>query len=308
MAGRATEFALIEALFRPLAEGFPGALGLEDDAALLPAGEEMVVTQDGLVAGVHFPTGETPEAIAAKALRVNLSDLAAMGAKPLAYLLTLVLPDDIDDAWLRRFCASLGEEQTRWGIALAGGDTVSTPGPLTLSVTALGSVAQPLRRSGARPGDSVYVSGTIGDAVLGLAALQGELPGRGHETLVERLRLPTPRLALGRELVGVASACADVSDGLVADAGHIAEASGVAIVLDADAVPLSDAARDIVKIEPSWLPRMLTGGDDYELVFTAIDAVAGATRIGSVEAGEGVSVRNADGSPMPLGETGYRHF
>jgi thiamine-monophosphate kinase len=308
MANRANEFALIDSLFRPLAEGFPGALGLTDDAALLPAGEEMAVTQDGLVAGVHFPADETPEAIAAKALRVNLSDLAAMGAKPLAYLLTLVLPDHIDDAWLRRFCASLGDEQVRWDIVLAGGDTVSTPGPLTLSVTALGTVARPLRRSGARPGDSVFVSGTIGDAVLGLAALRGELPGTGHEALIERLRLPTPRLALGRDLVGVASACADVSDGLVADAGHIAEASGVAIVLDAGAVPLSDAARAVLAEDPAWLPRMLTGGDDYELVFSARGAVAGATRIGKVEAGQGVTVHSPDGSIMTFDDTGYRHF
>lgn len=308
MANRANEFALIDSLFRPLAEGFPGALGLTDDAALLPAGEEMAVTQDGLVAGVHFPADETPEAIAAKALRVNLSDLAAMGAKPLAYLLTLVLPEHIDDAWLRRLCASLGDEQARWGIVLAGGDTVSTPGPLTLSVTALGTVARPLRRSGARPGDSVYVSGTIGDAVLGLAALRGELPGSGHETLIERLRLPTPRLALGRALVGVASACADVSDGLVADAGHIAEASGVAITIDAAAVPLSAAARAVLAEDPTWLPRMLTGGDDYELVFSAAQAVADATRIGSVEAGQGVTVRGPDGSPMTFDAPGYRHF
>jgi thiamine-monophosphate kinase len=308
MADRANEFALIDSLFRPLAEGFPGALGLTDDAALLPGGEDMAVTQDGLVAGVHFPHDETPEAIAAKALRVNLSDLAAMGARPLAYLLTLVLPAHIDDGWLRRFCASLGDEQARWGIVLAGGDTVSTPGPLTLSITALGTVTRALRRSGARPGDSVYVSGTIGDAVLGLAALRGELTGSGHEALVERLRLPTPRLALGRALVGVASACADVSDGLVADAGHIAAASGVAVVIDAGAVPLSQAARAVLAEQPAWLPRMLTGGDDYELVFSARNAVADATRIGVVEVGEGVAVRNPDGSTMAFDTPGYRHF
>ncbi|HJN20661.1 MAG: thiamine-phosphate kinase [Alphaproteobacteria bacterium] len=310
MANRASEFALIETLFRPLSEGFPGALGLKDDAALLSADEELAVTQDGLVAGVHFPLDETPEAIAAKALRVNLSDLAAMGAAPLAYLLTLALPDEIDGTWLRRFCASLGEEQGRWGIMLAGGDTVSTPGPLMLSITALGTVpvGAALRRSGARPGDSVYVSGTIGDGVLGLAVLRGELSAAGCGSLVERLRLPTPRVALGRALIGVASACADISDGLVADTGHIAEASGVAIAIDAAAVPLSDAAKAVVAEEPAWFPRMLTGGDDYELVFTAGEAVAEGIPIGSVEPGRGVTVLAADGTPMTFDDCGYRHF
>lgn len=325
MAARPGEFALIARLLRPLAEGFAGALGLADDAALISPGDgrELVVTQDALVAGVHFPADETPEAIAAKALRVNLSDLAAMGASPLAYLMTLALPDHADLAWLERFCATLHEEQARWRIALAGGDTVATPGPLTLSITALGTVAAGrfLSRAGARPGDRVFVSGSIGDAALGLAALRGELPdlaAADRQALVARLRLPEPRLALGRALVGVAGATIDVSDGLVADAGHLCEASAVAIVIDAAAVPLSPAARAVVAAAPGRLAGLLAGGDDYELVFTAADADAVAAAagraevpvrcIGRVENGSGVTVIAPDGAELAIQRPGYRHF
>ncbi|HEX9645914.1 MAG TPA: thiamine-phosphate kinase [Alphaproteobacteria bacterium] len=328
MAERPGEFELIERLFRPLADGFEGAFGLTDDAAVIPlgAGRVAVATQDALVAGVHFPAGEAPEAVAAKALRVNLSDLAAMGAEPVAYLLALALPAEVDLAWLERFADALGRDQRRYAIALAGGDTVATPGPLMIAITAIGA-AEPgrvLRRNGARAGDAVFVSGTIGDAALGLDSLAGRLPAavpaEVREALVARLRYPEPRLALGRALVGVASAAIDVSDGLAADLGHVAAASAVAAELRAASVPLSAAARAVLAAAPALITRVLAGGDDYELLFTApakardavLRAAAAAgvpvTEIGEIRAGSGVRAVAADGTEVPLGAGGWTHF
>ena len=264
------EFEFIARRLRPLATT-PGALALTDDAALLDpaAGRQLVLTKDAMVAGVHFLPDDPPGQIAQKLLRVNLSDLAAMGAAPLGYLLALARPKEISDAWLDEFCAGLAADNAAFGIALLGGDTVSTPGPLTLSLTAIGEVptGSALLRSGAGPGDDVWVSGTLGDAALGLKVLQGALdvtePARTF--LIERYRLPQPRLALGQALRGIASAAIDVSDGLVADLGHILETSGVGAALHADALPLSEAARDL----PGARDAALAGGDDYELLFTA---------------------------------------
>ena len=327
MTKRAGEFELIARHFRPLAEGFDGALGLADDAALIRFGDArgLVVTTDAVVAGVHFLAGEAPQAIAGKALRVNLSDLAAMGARPLAYVLALALPATVDEPWLARFAGALGEDQRSFGIALAGGDVVATPGPLAVVITALGEVepARALRRSGAAPGDAVFVSGSIGDAALGLRALQGglgALPESAREALVARHRLPQPRIALGQRLAGVASAAIDVSDGLVADLGHICEASGVGAELRAPAVPLSEAARMAIAIEPALLARVLTGGDDYELLFTArpsaratlaaaaSEAGVPVSEIGVVTRGAGVRVVDAEGASVALARGGYEHF
>ncbi|MDP6352142.1 MAG: thiamine-phosphate kinase [Alphaproteobacteria bacterium] len=327
MTQRPGEFDLIARYLAPLAAGFAGAFQLTDDAAAidLPPSHRLIATADALVSGVHFRAGDSPEDIAAKALRVNLSDLAAMGAAPRAYLLTLALPDTIDEDWIARFTAALAEDQGRFGIALAGGDTVATPGPLTLSVTALGTVPDggEVRRSGARAGDRVFVSGTIGDAALGLRCLDGELPGAGVEErqwLARRYRRPEPRVALGQRLIGVASAAIDISDGLIADLGHICAASRTGATIRADAVPLSDAARRVIGADPQLLAPALTGGDDYELAFTApadrgkrIGAIGTAlglpiTPIGEIDAQPGLRVHDSAGNPFPLTETGYRHF
>ncbi len=331
------EFARIERYFAPLAAGFPGAHALTDDAAEfgLAAGERVVVTTDALVAGVHFVGDEPPGLIARKALRVNLSDLAAKGARPLGYTLAAVLPRAVDDAWLAAFTAGLAADQAEFGVPLIGGDTVATPGPLTLSITALGALGGAMvRRAGARPGDRIYVSGTLGDAALGLMALRGRLPGLVADRrafLIERYRLPRPRLALGRALLGRVSAGLDVSDGLVADLGHLAACSGVTARVEQDRLPLSDAARDALGADPGaasgLLGAVLAGGDDYELLFTAsqenhdivlqLASAAGTpvTVIGEIAAADGaggvagaVAVRDRAGRDVTPAVGGYRHF
>lgn len=338
-AARIGEFEIISRYFRPLTANAPGALQLLDDAALIEAdsGHAVVVTTDTVVAGVHFLADETPEHVADKILGVNLSDLAAMGAEPTAYLLAAALPAAWDEAmlggWLAPFAARLAARQTEHGIALIGGDTVATPGPLTLTVTALGRVeiGRELRRSGARPGDLVFVSGTIGDAALGLLAATGGLDGLAatfRDWLTGRYRTPRPRIGLGRRLRGLASAAADISDGLVADLGRICIASRLSAALDVDRVPLSPAVRDAVGNDPELLRLALTGGDDYELVFTASPDAKGAIaaisrdidlpltmigRIGEADHGRG---KHADpkvhlhrsGENYDVATPGWRHF
>ncbi len=316
------EFEFIAARLRPLAAGTAGALDLEDDAALLdpPPGMTLVLTKDAMVAGVHFLTDDPPGAIAKKLLRVNLSDLAAMGASPVGYLLALARARETPETWLTDFCQGLAEDQAEFGIGLLGGDTVSTPGPLTLSLTAIGQVpkGQALRRSGARPDDDLWVSGTLGDGAQGLLVLQGKLdpPPEARDFLIERYRLPQPRLALGQALRGLAHAALDVSDGLLADLGHILETSGVGAVLQADQLPLSPAARDL----PGARAAALAGGDDYELLFTASPerraeiAALGArlglplTRIGQLRAEAGLRVLDAAGREIHAERTGWQHF
>ncbi|MBL6454488.1 thiamine-phosphate kinase [Belnapia sp. T6] len=321
MAGLPAEFGLIARHFLPLAG--PSALGLADDAALLdpPAGRQLVLAADAMVAGVHFLPEDPPETVGRKLLRVNLSDLAAMGAAPLAYLMTTALPRDLPPLWLEGFVAGLAEDQVRFGLQVLGGDTVSIPGPITLSLTILGTVAPggALRRSGARPGDGIWVSGTIGDGALGLRVLQGRLPADAEGHLARRYRLPDPRLALGAALSGLAHAAMDVSDGLVQDLGHLCRAGGLGAVLRADAVPLSPAARALVMADPALLPVVLSGGDDYELLFAAppgaaVEARAAATgtavaRIGQfVEGPAEVLVQGPDGAPLALPAGGWSHF
>ncbi|MFQ5953841.1 MAG: thiamine-phosphate kinase [Kiloniellales bacterium] len=318
------EFERIARFFAPLAGDWPGALGLIDDAALvdLAAGRTLVVTADALVAGVHYPADEAADLVAARLVRVNLSDLAAMGARPLAYLITLALPAEIDDEWLQRFAGGLKREQAAYHITLIGGDSVATPGPTCLSLTALGSVPEgrALRRDGAQAGDLVLVSGSIGDAALGLIALKGDLDGVGAKhraQLVDRYRLPRPRVALGERLVGLAHAALDVSDGLVADLAHICTASGVGAVIEADRLPLSPAAR--AALPAVGLAPVLGGGDDYELLFTIAPGNGGRvaelarsldlalTEIGRIRAGTGVTVVDRDGREIPVPRPGYRH-
>jgi thiamine-monophosphate kinase len=322
------EFGRIARLLRPLAAGFPGALDLTDDAAVFapPPGRDLVVTTDAMVEGVHYLPDDPPGDVAAKLLRVNLSDLAAMGADPLAYTLTTALPQSVDDGWLAAFAAGLAADQVRFGIALMGGDSVSVPGVPVLSVTAVGTVpaGRAVRRGGARAGDAIAVTGTIGDAAFGLAVRLGRLvvPDDDARTLLERLRRPVPRTAFAAALREGATAAADVSDGLVADAGHLARASGLAIEVDAAAVPLSAAVRRLVAADPGRIVDAITGGDDYELVLAAtpaaVPALAAAARaagfgltvIGRALEGPagGVSVRDARGDPVPLAGTGWTHF
>ena len=313
------EFDLIARHFAPLARGEAGALGLTDDAALVEvaAGRRLVVTKDMVVAGVHFLADDPADLVARKLLRVNLSDLAAMGAAPRAYLLAIALPRDTDDGWIASFAAGLGADQAAFGVHLIGGDTVATDGPMTASITALGEVDADhvLRRAGARPGDTVYVSGTLGDAALGLRVLRGELTtrdGDARDTLIDRYRLPRPRVDLGRRLIGLASAAIDISDGLVADLGHVCAASGVGAEVEAARVPLSSAVRAVLATDPTLITGVLTGGDDYELLFTArsIDALPAdppIAAIGRITDGSGVRVLDDEGVPMTFPSAGYRH-
>ena len=321
------EFGLIARFFEPLSRAAPGAFALGNDGALLtpPQGASLVVTKDLMVAGVHYPEGEEPAVLARRLLRVNLSDLAAMGAEATAYALGLALPADVGDDWVEAFAGGLGLDQDAFGVALIGGDTVATEGPATLSLTAFGTVAGEacLTRSGARAGDDIYVSGTVGDATLGLRAVQGELASLAPEdraALAERFRLPEPRLALGAALVDIASCAIDVSDGLVADLGHLCAESGVAARIEADAVPLSDPAQRALAGGEAAIADLITGGDDYELLFCAppptrstVEALGRAlgvavTRIGATAAGQDVTVVDSEGRTLPLGRTGYRHF
>jgi len=323
-ARRRSEFEIIAEVLAPLSRGADLAFDLTDDAALLTPqpGECIATTADALVAGVHFPRDEAADFIARKALRVNLSDLAAMGAAPIAYFMTIALPPDIDDAWIESFAAGLAADQAEFGVTLSGGDIVSTPHEAVLSITMMGSVKQEaaIRRSGARIGDRIFVSGTIGDAALGLKALQGELGSASNviDSLVERYRLPRPRVSLGIALRGLVHAGIDVSDGLVADLGHICQTSSVAAHVRAADVPLSDAARAALSGDAGLLATILTGGDDYELLFTAtpefdaasISAKVGValSEIGEIVKGEGgVAVIGDDGAPIALDHSGYTH-
>jgi thiamine-monophosphate kinase len=316
---------LIARYFAPLAG--PEGLGLGDDAAMLepPAGCDLVLTADALVGGVHFFVADPPEAIAAKALGVNLSDLAAKGAAPLGFLLTLALPPGWSEPWLEEFSRGLGAAAKEAGIVLYGGDTVSTPGPLTLSITALGAVPQGrmIRRAGARPGDILFVSGTIGDAALGLiqrrAQVEGGLPPSwADDGLLERYWRPRPRLALVPALRKCASAAMDVSDGLVGDLRALTRASGAAAELHLGQVPLSAAAGAALSADPTLFEAVLTGGDDYEILCavapdratefeeTARAAGVAVARIGWVAERE--SILGSDGAPVFFARDRFSHF
>jgi thiamine-monophosphate kinase len=315
-----SEFELIARHFtRPT---YAARLGVGDDAALLlpTAGEELAVTTDMLLVGRHFLPGDDAEGLGHKTLAVNLSDLAAMGARPRWALLALALPE-ADEAWLAAFSRGFFALAERHGVELVGGDT--TRGPLNLCVTLLGEVAagRALTRAGARPGDEIWVSGSLGGAALGLAHVQGGagLTPAEAASCLERLHTPEPRVALGRTLLGVASACIDVSDGLLADLGHLLARSRVAAELDFPRLPAHPAVAARLT-DPLARRCLLAGGDDYELCFTAppdrAEAVEAAgraagvavTRIGRIRAGEGLVLVGADGAPMPIVASGYDHF
>jgi thiamine-monophosphate kinase len=318
--GRIGEFELIARYFAPLARGFEGAGGLLSDNAFLPADarHDLVVKTDTVVSGVHFLAAERPELVAAKALRVCLSDLAAGGAKPFVYQLSLSLPRSWTERWVVGFARGLAADQRRYGIVLCGGDTVVSPGPLTITITAFGHVprGRGLTRLGARAGDALWVSGTIGDGSLGLLAARGRLAAPALE---KRYRRPEPRSTLGPRLIGIASAVADVSDGLLADAGHVAQASRLAVRIARECVPLSAAAKRALAIEPSLWANVVGGGDDYELVIAvpprkerallaaAHSAGVRVTRIGCFVRGTGVELTIA-GRPVRAPRKGYVHF
>ena len=317
-----SEFALIERYFRSCgAQRSDVALGVGDDAALLrvPAGCELVAATDTLVAGVHFPQDSPADSIGHRSLAVNLSDLAAMGARPAWALLALTLPQ-ADEAWLGEFATGLGELARSHEVALVGGDT--TRGPLCVTVQLLGFVpaGAALTRSGARAGDVLFVSGTCGDAAAGLAIEQHRLtgPAEARSWLRERFLRPAPRVALGEQLRGFASACIDVSDGLLADAGKLASASHVGVELSYSEVPLSEPLAALLG-ERRARELALTGGDDYELCFAVpphnIARLLAQlppqdwryTRIGALRAAPGASVVG-DGTVMEFSHSGYEHF
>lgn len=321
------EFDFIADCLAPLAG--PEGLGLIDDAALYTpqTGRDLVVTKDTMVEGVHFPKGRWGADTAEKLLRVNLSDLAAKGATPRGYLLSLSLPKAFNAQWGKGFALGLKAMQDEFGFALWGGDTTVTPGPLTVSATLIGSVptGRMVRRTGAKPGDSIFVSGTIGDGIIGLdVALERKISAASGEALwhwENAYYRPQPRLEMRRLLRSHASAALDVSDGLIADAGHLAKASEVRLNLIAADVPLSTATRLWAASQTSpeeALKRLFTGGDDYEILFTSADTQAvfdaaqtvgiDITKIGTVTEGQGVHCLGEDGQPWTFKRAGYTHF
>ena len=311
------EFALIARLFAPLAAA-PGAFGLKDDVALIAprAGHDLVVTTDMIVEGVDFFADDPPASIARKALRVNLSDLAAKGVEPSGYLLNLALPRGTEIGWLEEFARGLRDDQQTYGIGLLGGDTGSTPGPLSISITAFGHVpaGRLVRRNGARDGDLVFVTGTIGDSGAGLSLLKEpaqSTSAEAHARLIGRYRVPEPRVAFA-PAVRNASASIDVSDGLLADLGHIAEQSNVRIVIEAGRIPRSPELAALWRDGNEAIVRAATAGDDYEIAFTAPslihDARTPVTCIGRVEEGAGVVLLDSAGREIPVARPGFTHF
>jgi thiamine-monophosphate kinase len=340
------EFNLIKKYFTPLAAAYSGSLNLTDDAALVdvPAGKQLVITKDAISEGRHFLGSEDPLLIAKKLLRVNLSDLASMGASPLCYFLAVMLPKTIDESWVARFATGLFEDQRRYGVSLAGGDTIAVDGPLTFSITAIGTVenGKALRRSGAKAGDKIYVSGTIGDSALGLRNLREHEPlapmkpgesldhwlaaspsvasdSEEKHFLIRRYLLPEPHIALGRKLHGIAHACMDVSDGLVQDLSHICAASKMGAKIHRHLIPLSKPARAMIEKNPALWDSITGGGDDYELLFTVpamkehlLASIISELElplacIGEMYSGEGVTMLDENKKPLAPAK-GFSHF
>jgi thiamine-monophosphate kinase len=320
------EDQLIARFFKPLAS-HPGALGLSDDAAFLtpPPGCDLVLKTDAIVGGVHFFPDDAAHTVASKALRVNLSDLAAKGARPLGFLLSLAIPKDVGEDWLAGFAEGLRGDSVLYGCPLFGGDTDRTPGPIMVSIAMFGSVPQGtmVRRAGALPGDRVFVSGTIGDAALGFLVRGGKIrnlsePHRKH--LLSRYLLPQPRNALAEAVRTHATAAMDISDGLAGDFGKLCRVSGVGAEIEVARIPLSDAAKAVNDADPSMLETAVTGGDDYEVVCTVpaakVDSFRAAAKvaqvavseIGEIKAGKGARFLGADGHALTFKRASFSHF
>jgi len=329
-AQASAEDRLIATYFRPIAT-HPGAFDLSDDAAAIapPPGCDLVLKTDGVISGVHFFLEDPADAVARKALRINLSDLAAKGAAPLGFLLSIGLPAGLPPDWLKAFAHGLQEDAAHYGCPLLGGDTDRSPGAITVYIAALGTVPHGtmVRRKGARPGDLVVVTGTIGDAALGLrlrrdaaAAERWTLDAAMRDHLLGRYLLPQPRNAIAEVLRRHASAAMDVSDGLVGDLAKLCRVSGVAAAVAVGEVPLSPAARAAVAAEPALIETILTGGDDFEVIATVapekFEALRGeaeaagvaVTRIGTVAAGQGAAFRAPDGRMLTFRRASYSHF
>jgi len=322
------EDKLIERFFKPLAQ-HPAALSLSDDAACLtpPPWYDLVLTADMVVAGVHFLADDPAETIAKKALRVNLSDLAAKGAEPIGALLAISFPGAVEEKWIEAFAHGLGEDCAAFACPLLGGDTTKTPGPLSISITAIGKVpaGKMVKRAGAKPGDLVVVSGTIGDGALGLLVSRNDpalavLSAEQREELRRRYRVPEPRMALAPLLREYAHAAMDISDGLAGDLAKLARVSGVGATIETAKLPLSNPAHDALASEPGLLAAALTGGDDYEVLaavpealFASFAEAAGksgvpVTAIGRFGEGEGVCVLGPEGEELSFEKASYSHF
>ena len=323
-----SEESIIREFLAPLAAGFSGAFGLQDDCAVLALepGSELVVKTDPIIAGVHFLAAADASDIAWKALAVNVSDLGAKGATPVAYLMALALPHAPQRAWMQRLAAGLAEAQREFGCHLIGGDTDRTPGPLSISITAFGTVpaGKMVRRGTARPGDQLFVTGTLGDAALGLELLKTpslakrlSLADTDVAALVQSHVRPQPRLALAPLLRAHARAAMDLSDGLVKDCRRMCAASRVGARLRQCDVPLSSS---LEKAGTDWHLKALTGGDDYEILAAISEERVAAfladadaldfrvTRIGEITEGAGVTVERPDGTPISFDRAGWDHF
>jgi len=322
------EFEIIETYFSPLTKDEKGAFNLADDAAVLevPKGKSLVITTDTLVEGIHFLTGDLPKNIGAKLLRVSLSDLAAMGSVPAYYNLSIAFKaSSITSNWFKEFADALLKDQNQFGITLIGGDTVSTTGPLTLTITAFGVVqkGKVLRRNGARVGDDIWVSGSIGDAALGLKVASGELENisrinKNH--LLSRYFKPIPQTFLGPKLVDHINSAIDISDGLIADLNHICKASNLGAQIQLSSIPLSKATKTALATRPDYIDLILGGGDDFELLFTADKSFrilqksltkelkVSLTRIGNIVEGSSTRIIDEKGKEYPLSKAGYTHF
>ncbi len=320
------EFTLIERYFAPLTHKVDGAFALTDDAAVLPAsreGYDTIMTKDALVENVHFFAGTAADKLARKIMGVNLSDVASMGANPRYYLISAVINATVDEAWLALFAKELRVIQEEYGVVLVGGDTVKHDGALSFSVTMMGEVpkGKAVRRKGASTGDRIYVSGTIGDAALGLTLLQ---QGNDREVaefpfLVERYHVPCPRNVMAEIVCDYVVAATDVSDGLLADLQHICDVSNVGARVEEACIPLSDEARKCLVLYPQWRELIAVGGDDYELLMIVPEARADrfeaammaeslvVTRIGAVVDGQEVVLIDEEGNKKAVTKKGFSH-
>ena len=324
--GQLSEFEIIKEFFSPLAEN-EFSLNLADDVAKLPVDEgyELVFTKDVCIAGVHFFPEDPPELISRKALRVNLSDLVAKGSQPVGYLIGLGLPEDWDRKWLSQFCNGLRQDQKFFGISLLGGDTVRSPQSLFISITAIGKIQCGLfrKRSTARVGDHIYVTGTIGDSYLGLLAQKRQLTladESDRSFLVSRYLLPEPRINVISLIQKFANASLDVSDGLIGDLNHMCLASNVGAEINIDSIPISSSALNVLTTDQYKQTEIFAGGDDYEILFTVpvskVEKFESTkkncgfqiTNIGRITANKTIQVLDSDGTNVEFVNTGFKHF